>query len=163
VLPPLREVAEIRKPSTLGGVIYLCVLVAALAGVGIAATAAWRTGVSWLAVALIGAAVARVVLPDDNAGMLRVRRKALDAAILTSAGSWLLFLALRRSPTSRGPKDPPGPSRLCGSGPRGRRRAHASSPAAAASCPPRAGRHLAASSGRPGRTACGRTRTAKRR
>ena len=93
VLPPLREVAEIRKPSTLGGAIYLCVLVAALAGVGIAATGAWRTGVSWLAVALIGAAVARVVLPDDNAGMLRVRRKALDAVILTSVGSVLLFLA----------------------------------------------------------------------
>ena len=92
-LPPLREVAEIRKPSTLGGVLYLCVLGAAIAGVVIAATGAWRTGVSWLAVALIGAAVARVVLPDDNAGMLRVRRKALDAAILTGAGVALLVLA----------------------------------------------------------------------
>jgi len=92
-LPPLREVTEIKKPSTLGGVIYLCVLVAALVGVGIAATGAWRTGVSWLAIALIGAAVARVVLPDDNAGMLRVRRKSLDAAILTSAGVALLLLA----------------------------------------------------------------------
>jgi hypothetical protein len=92
-LPPLREVTEIKKPSTLGGVIYLCVLVAALVGVGIAATGAWRTGVSWLAIALIGAAVARVVLPDDNAGMLRVRRKSLDAAILTGAGIALLLLA----------------------------------------------------------------------
>lgn len=92
-LPPLREVTEIKKPSTLGGVIYLCVLVAALVGVGIAASGAWRTGVSWLAIALIGAAVARVVLPDDNAGMLRVRRKSLDAAILTSAGVALLLLA----------------------------------------------------------------------
>jgi hypothetical protein len=92
-LPPLREVAEIRKPSTLGGVIYLCVLIGAMAGVGIAASGAWRTGVSWLAASLIGAAVARVVLPDDNAGMLRVRRKALDAAILTGAGVGLLLLA----------------------------------------------------------------------
>ena len=92
-LPPLREVAEIRKPSTLGGVIYLVVLGAALVGVGIAASGAWRTGVSWLALALIGAAVARVVLPDDNAGMLRVRRKSLDAAILIGAGVALLLLA----------------------------------------------------------------------
>jgi hypothetical protein len=92
-LPPLREVAEIRKPSTLGGVIYLVILAAALVGVGIAASGAWRTGVSWLAIALIGAAVTRVVLPDDNAGMLRVRRKALDAAILTAAGVGLLVLA----------------------------------------------------------------------
>ena len=92
-LPPLREVAEIRKPSTLGGAIYLCVLAGAMVGVGVAATGAWRTGVSWLAAALIGAAVARVILPDDNAGMLRVRRKALDAAILTGAGVALLILA----------------------------------------------------------------------
>ena len=92
-LPPLREVAEIRKPSTLGGVVYLIVLGAALVGVGIAASGAWRTGVSWLALALIGAAVTRVVLPDDNAGMLRVRRKLLDAAILTSTGIALLVLA----------------------------------------------------------------------
>jgi multisubunit Na+/H+ antiporter MnhB subunit len=92
-LPPLREVAEIRKPSTLGGVVYLIVLGAAVVGVVVAATGAWRTGVSWLALALIGAAVTRVVLPDDNAGMLRVRRKFLDAAILTGAGVALLVLA----------------------------------------------------------------------
>lgn len=92
-LPPLREVAEIRKPSTLGGLIYLCVLAGAVAGIGIAASGAWRTGVRCLALALIGAAVARVVLPDDNAGMLRVRRKALDAAILIGAGVTLLLLA----------------------------------------------------------------------
>ena len=92
-IPPLREVAEIRKPSTLGGVIYLIVLAAALVGVGIAASGAWRTGVRGLALALMGAAAARLVLPDDNAGMLRVRRKALDAAILIGAGVALLALA----------------------------------------------------------------------
>lgn len=92
-LPPLREVAEIRKPSTLGGLIYLCVLVGAMVGIGIVATGAWRGGVRCLAAALIGAAFARVALPDDNAGMLRVRRKALDAAILTGAGIALLVLA----------------------------------------------------------------------
>jgi len=92
-LPPLREVAEIRKPSTIGGVIYLGVLVAALAGIAVAAAGAWRTGVSWLAVALITAAVTRLLLSDDNAGMLRVRRKLLDAVILAGAGVLLLFLA----------------------------------------------------------------------
>lgn len=92
-LPPLREVAEIRKPSTLGGVIYLAVLAAAIIGIVISATGAWRTGVSWLGLALIAAATARVVLPDANAGMLRVRRKSLDAVILAGAGAVLLFLA----------------------------------------------------------------------
>ncbi len=92
-LPPLREVAEIRKPSTIGGVVYLCVLGAALAGIGIAATGAWRTGVSWLAVSLLAASVTRLALADDNAGMLRVRRKLLDALILSAAGVVLLVLA----------------------------------------------------------------------
>jgi hypothetical protein len=91
-LPPLREVAEIRKPSTVGGVIYLCVLGVALAGIGVAATGAWRTGVSWLAVSLLAAAATRVVLDDDHAGMLRVRRKLLDALILSAAGVALLVL-----------------------------------------------------------------------
>jgi hypothetical protein len=92
-LPPLRDVAEIRKPSTIGGVIYLGVLAAGLAGIAVAAAGAWRTGVSWLAVALITASVTRLLLSDDNAGMLRVRRKLLDAVILAGAGVLLLFLA----------------------------------------------------------------------
>lgn len=92
-LPPLREVTEIRKPSTLGGAVYLAVLGVALVGIVIAATGAWRTGVSWVAAALLAAAAARVGLPDDNAGMLRVRRKWLDAAGLALVGAVLLFLA----------------------------------------------------------------------
>ena len=89
----LRAVTEVKKPSTLGGVIYLAVLVAALAGIGIAATGAWRTGVSWLAMALLGAAVARVVLADADAGMLRVRRKLFDVVVLVGTGTALLVLA----------------------------------------------------------------------
>jgi hypothetical protein len=92
-LPPLREVAEISKPSTLGGLVYLGVLAAALTGVVIAAAGAWRTGVGWLGVSLLAAAGARLALPDDNAGMLRVRRKLLDALLLTGLGVSLLFLA----------------------------------------------------------------------
>ena len=91
--PERRPVTELRKPSTLGGVIYLCVLGAAIAGVVIAATGPWRTGVSWLAFALLAAAVARLVLPDHDAGMLRVRNKALDATILIAMGIAILFLA----------------------------------------------------------------------
>ena len=91
--PERRPVTELRKPSTLGGVIYLCVLGAAIAGVVIAATGPWRTGVSWLAFALLAAAVARLVLPDHDAGMLRVRNKALDATILIVMGIAILVLA----------------------------------------------------------------------
>ena len=73
--PERRPVTEIKKPSTVGGVIYLCVLGAAVAGIVIAATGPWRTGVSWLAFALLAAAGARLVLPDHDAGMLRVREQ----------------------------------------------------------------------------------------
>jgi hypothetical protein len=37
--------------------------------------------------------VARLVLPDHDAGMLRVRNKALDATILIAMGIAILFLA----------------------------------------------------------------------
>lgn len=91
-LPPLREVTEIKKPSTLGGVIYLVVLSVGLLGVLIAWAGSWRTGVAWLAAALIGAAAARLLLPDGNAGMLRVRRKWADALALAVVGAVLIFL-----------------------------------------------------------------------
>ena len=91
--PERRPVTEIKKPSTLGGVLYLCVLGAAIAGIVIAATGAWRTGVSWLAFALLAAAAARLALPDHDAGMLRVRGKALDASLLIVMGVAILVLA----------------------------------------------------------------------
>jgi hypothetical protein len=92
-LPPLRDVARLKQPSTLGGAIYLAVLVLAIVGVVIAATGPWRTGVSWLGAALIAAAIARTILPDENAGMLKVRPKLLDVLTLAGAGALLLFLA----------------------------------------------------------------------
>ena len=88
-----RPVTELKKPSTVGGLIYLCVLGGAVSGVVVAATGPWRTGVSWLAFSLLAAAAARLVLPDADAGMLRVRSKILDAAILISMGVALLVLA----------------------------------------------------------------------
>ena len=91
--PERRPVTEIKKPSTVGGVIYLCVLGAAVAGGVIAATGPWRTGVSWLAFALLAAAAARLALPDHDAGMLRVRGKILDAGILIAMGVAILVLA----------------------------------------------------------------------
>lgn len=88
----LRAVTEIKKPSTLGGIIYLLVLAGALTGVVMAATGAWRTGVSWLSLSMLVGAGARLALPDENAGMLRVRRKAVDAVVLTVMAVVLLVL-----------------------------------------------------------------------
>ncbi|RYP82758.1 DUF3017 domain-containing protein [Nocardioides guangzhouensis] len=88
-----RPVTEFKKPSTVGGVIYLFVLAGAISGVVVAATGPWRTGVSWLAFSLLAAAAARLVLPDADAGMLRVRSKILDAVILVAMGVTILILA----------------------------------------------------------------------
>ena len=72
--PERRPVTEIKKPSTVGGLIYLCVLGAAVAGIVIAATGPWRTGVSWLAFALLAAAGARRVLSfPRNCGRMTPR------------------------------------------------------------------------------------------
>ncbi|WP_162602346.1 DUF3017 domain-containing protein [Nocardioides daejeonensis] len=90
---PRKPVTELRKPSTVGGVCYLFVLAAALVGVVIAATGAWRSGVSWLGLSLLGGAAARIALSTEVAGMLEVRRKSLDVAILVVLGVSLLFLA----------------------------------------------------------------------
>ncbi len=82
-----------RYPSTIGGVVYLVVLVLAVVGIGLAAGGAWRGGVRMLAAALLTAAAARVVLPADDAGMLAVRHRLVDVTLLSGLGAALLVLA----------------------------------------------------------------------
>jgi hypothetical protein len=84
----------LKRPQTIGGVIYLVVLAASLVGLGIVMAGAWRTGVSWVGAALLLAAAARLVLSERGAGMLRVRRKWSDVLMLTVAGVGLIVLAV---------------------------------------------------------------------
>jgi hypothetical protein len=93
-IPPLREVARIKQPSTIGGAVYLVVLVLALIGIGIAATGPWRLGVSWLGSSLLLATAGRLLLPGDDAGMLGVRRRRFDTLLLASVGIVLIVLAV---------------------------------------------------------------------
>jgi hypothetical protein len=82
-----------RHPSTIGGLLYLVVLAVTGIGVGIAWTGDWRLGVKWIGAALILGAVARLVLRRRDAGMLAVRNRAVDAALLSGVGAVLIFLA----------------------------------------------------------------------
>ncbi len=82
-----------RYPSTIGGMVYLLVLVLALVGIGVAASGSWRGGVRMLAAALLTAAAARAVLRADDAGMLAVRHRLVDVATLSGLGAVLLVLA----------------------------------------------------------------------
>ena len=87
--PPL-----LRRPQTLGGVVYLGVLAATGVGLVIVLLGAWRTGVTWIGGGLLVASATRLVLNDHAAGMLRVRRRLIDAAMLAAGGAMMIFLAL---------------------------------------------------------------------
>ena len=90
----MREDGPLRRPQTLGGVVYLAVLAASLVGLGIVFLGAWRTGLAWIGVALLVAALTRLVLSERGAGMLRVRRKWSDVLMLTAAGVGLIVLTI---------------------------------------------------------------------
>ncbi len=90
----MREDGPLRRPQTLGGVVYLAVLAASLVGLGIVFLGAWRTGLAWIGVALLVAALTRLVLSERGAGMLRVRRKWSDVLMLSAAGVGLIVLTI---------------------------------------------------------------------
>jgi len=83
-----------RLPQTLGGTIYVLVVVMALVGLGIVVAGAWRTGLVWMGVGMLLGALTRAVLSERAAGMLRVRRRWSDVLMLTVAGIGLIVLAL---------------------------------------------------------------------
>ena len=83
-----------RRPQTLGGGVYLAVVATALSGLAITVAGAWRTGVVWMGAGLIVGGIARLLLPERRAGMLRVRRKGSDVVMLLGAGIALVVLAV---------------------------------------------------------------------
>ncbi len=89
--PPLPE--ERRYPSTIGGAFYLLILAAMAVGIVAAYIDDWRLGVRIVGLALVAAAVLRLVLPQRDAGMLAVRHRLVDVAILAAMGAALIFLA----------------------------------------------------------------------
>jgi cation transport ATPase len=85
------EATRRRRPSTVGGAIYLVVLAAAGMGLGIVSRGDWRLGVKWIAASLVVAALVRLALPAREAGMLAVRRRAIDVGLLAAVGVALWF------------------------------------------------------------------------
>jgi hypothetical protein len=88
------EDGPFKRPQTLGGVVYLAVLAAAMVGLVIVLVGAWRTGLSWIGTGLLVAALARLSFSERGAGMLRVRRRWSDVLMLTLAGVGLIVLAI---------------------------------------------------------------------
>lgn len=93
-LPDVPEEGPRRLPRTFGGMVYILVVGIAVVGITITLAGAWRTGVGWMGAGLLLAALARAVLSERGAGMLRVRRRWSDVLTLTVAGVALIVLAV---------------------------------------------------------------------
>jgi hypothetical protein len=82
-----------RTPRTRGGKVYLAVLIVAAGGVALVVGGLWRSGATVIGVAFLLAAIGRIALPDHDAGMLKLRRKAIDVPTLLAIGVALVVLA----------------------------------------------------------------------
>lgn len=82
-----------RYPSTFGGLVYILVVLTTLVGLGLVAFGPWRRGITLVGFALICAAAMRLVTPEGDAGMLRVRSRWFDVTVLAGVGIALVALA----------------------------------------------------------------------
>ena len=82
-----------RKPRTLGGIFFLGVVGTVAAGLTLVALEYWRTGLVVMGAGMLAGALARLVMPDDRAGMLGIRRKFVDVVTLMMLGGGLLLVA----------------------------------------------------------------------
>jgi hypothetical protein len=60
---------------------------------GLVVAGLWRPGTSVLGIAFLVATIGRIVLPDRDAGMLKLRRKAIDVPTLMAIGVALVVLS----------------------------------------------------------------------
>lgn len=82
-----------RRPRTLGGAVYLAVLGVCAGALTMAFVGYWRAGLVLMGGAVITAGLARWVIPEANAGMLHLRRKAIDVPTLLFMGGALIVVA----------------------------------------------------------------------
>ncbi|RYJ00621.1 MAG: DUF3017 domain-containing protein, partial [Actinomycetales bacterium] len=85
---------NVPMPRSRGSQIYLLLLVAVAAGLGLVISGPWRTGLAVIGVAFVVSSLARVVVPADHVGMLRVRGKVFDVVWTMLLGVSLLVLAI---------------------------------------------------------------------
>lgn len=83
----------LKRPSTIGGIVYLVVIAILLVGLALVAVGTWRPGVAVMAASFGVAAIARAVLPDERAGMLRIRRRFVDLTTMVVCSCAMFVLA----------------------------------------------------------------------
>ena len=82
-----------RRPSTLGGLIYLIVVGTTAVGLAVVAFGPWRRGIALIGAAFLFASGMRLVVAEGEAGMLRVRGRWFDVTALAGVGVALIALA----------------------------------------------------------------------
>ncbi|MBN1093897.1 DUF3017 domain-containing protein [Blastococcus sp. TML/M2B] len=91
--PPL----YVRRPFVAGLVRQLpllAVLAAVVVGLLLVTVEHWRTGLVVMGLALVAAAVLRLLLPERRVGFLAVRSRPVDVVLLTAAGLALSVIAV---------------------------------------------------------------------
>ena len=83
----------IAGPRSRGSQFYLLQLAGVAIGLLITAFGPWRAGITVVGVTFVVGAVARIVVPDDHTGMLRVRGKVFDIGWTLLLGVSLIVLA----------------------------------------------------------------------
>lgn len=83
-----------RFPRSLGSRLYLFHVTAVAVGLLLMALGWWRWGVAVVGGSFMVAAVARVIIPIEQMGMLRVRGKTFDTVWMSVLGVSLVSLAL---------------------------------------------------------------------
>lgn len=86
------EVSSRWFPETVGGFLYLMILLVAVLAVGVTVLVDWRLGMRVFAGTLFAAALFRLVLPESKVGMLAVRSRGTDVLMHLAVGGLLVFL-----------------------------------------------------------------------
>lgn len=84
----------LKKPSTTGGIFYLVVVGMLVGGMVLVGFGKWRVGMTVVGLGFALAFVMRMVLPDNHAGMLRVRRRLVDLATLAMCSGVMIAMAV---------------------------------------------------------------------
>ncbi|SFT44195.1 Protein of unknown function [Geodermatophilus amargosae] len=91
--PPL----HLRRPF-LAGLLrqlpLLAVLVAVAVGLGMVAIEHWRRGLLVVGLALVGAGLLRLVLPERRVGFLAVRSRPVDVVLMAGTGVAVAVLSV---------------------------------------------------------------------
>ena len=82
-----------RYPSTIGGALYVVMLLVIGCGILVVVFSSWRTGIRIFAGALIVGAGLRLSLKEQDAGMFAVRNKPADVGLYLIVGGTLAALA----------------------------------------------------------------------